>query len=416
MINKNYIATIVGMAIIAAGVLTKPPLTLNYLTYAEGVFTKYVIIAVGLTVCTVSLYQIIRKKLLIGKETVKRAVILLFMVAVFLIFIEAYLRISAPSDAFRDDEIYHHSMVPNFTGPLITGEFNAVIKVNSFGLRSPEIQAKSEKYRILVLGDSFTWGFGVDFNQTFVKRLGDALGNKYEVINGGATSYSPTLEYLYMREKGMQLKPDMVLLAFDMSDVFDDNVYERYAVFNESDIVKVPAQKAGMISQITSSKVFVVVKGLIESLYSRMENKPVITDSPYLNDPNSDKYAIMRFNNNTYGVEWNRTFKYIKKLDVLLKENNMSFAIIVYPYGNQVNGREWQRGRFTFAFAEGVTYPDTPARVLEDFGKRENITVINAFDAFRNSTMFPLFYSFDGHFTASGHNILAEVIYSKLFG
>ena len=70
--------------------------------------------------------------------------------------------------------------------------------------------------RILVLGDSQTEGI-VDNRETYASRieydLDAADSAKVEVLNAGTSGYSPLLEYLWLRERGIPLQPDLVVLA-----------------------------------------------------------------------------------------------------------------------------------------------------------------------------------------------------------
>ena len=57
--------------------------------------------------------------------------------------------------------------------------------------------------RILMLGDSFTEGDGVEYGETFSARLqamldSTVLPERWEVINAGVGSYAPLVEYLYL--------------------------------------------------------------------------------------------------------------------------------------------------------------------------------------------------------------------------
>src|SRR5262249_61615194 len=87
--------------------------------------------------------------------------------------------------------------------------------------------------RILVLGDSFTEGVGVSAAETFTAQLQSLLDgaglDRWRIINAGVASYSPLLEYLYLKTQGLALEPDVVLLNLDLSDVYDDFEYAQRA-------------------------------------------------------------------------------------------------------------------------------------------------------------------------------------------
>src|SRR5215208_6363447 len=61
---------------------------------------------------------------------------------------------------------------PNAAGYKHTSEFSVHVRVNSKGLRGPEVdyQKPPQAFRTLVLGDSFTFALQVDEDETFVNR------------------------------------------------------------------------------------------------------------------------------------------------------------------------------------------------------------------------------------------------------
>lgn len=127
---------------------------------------------------------------------------------------------------------------PGSTGAaFLGGPDQGVIRINSLGLRGPEIGiAKTEGWRrILVFGDSFVFGHGVDEKHLFVRRL-EAVVNagshgRYQAVNMGVSGYSTDQEYLLMGELGVSLAPDIVILVVCDND-FEGNLldfaYLRY--------------------------------------------------------------------------------------------------------------------------------------------------------------------------------------------
>ena len=78
------------------------------------------------------------------------------------------------------------------------------IYINSFGLRNEDMHpAKGEgSTRIIVLGDSFTYGKVIPeeflFTTTVEKRLEKGRRGKYEVVNAGRPGYGNAAELLFM--------------------------------------------------------------------------------------------------------------------------------------------------------------------------------------------------------------------------
>jgi lysophospholipase L1-like esterase len=99
--------------------------------------------------------------------------------------------------------------------------------INSHGLRDQELSLvkPSNTFRILALGDSFTYGHGVRREETYVKQLeailNHKLGNRgirYEVLNAGVPGYNTHQELIHLQEVGLLYQPDVILLGFTMSD------------------------------------------------------------------------------------------------------------------------------------------------------------------------------------------------------
>ena len=99
-----------------------------------------------------------------------------------------------------------------------TNEFDVVYRFNEFGYRGKypqSLEKEPGRKRILVLGDSFTLGWGNNLEDTFVQRVSDSLeADDYEVINAGYRGFlSPDAYYAYLETEGMTLEPDIVIVV-----------------------------------------------------------------------------------------------------------------------------------------------------------------------------------------------------------
>jgi hypothetical protein len=69
---------------------------------------------------------------------------------------------------------YHHALLPNFDGYDNWGDFRYKVYTNSLGFRDAAmrvVSASPSGRRVLLLGDSFTEGIGVAFEDTFAGKL-----------------------------------------------------------------------------------------------------------------------------------------------------------------------------------------------------------------------------------------------------
>jgi lysophospholipase L1-like esterase len=117
---------------------------------------------------------------------------------------------------------------PGQRGEFVHPAFRVDVSINSLGLRDLEYPLeRGEMSRMLVIGDSFAWGFGVERHE----RISEILERRHtlwEIINAGTSGYGTDQQYLYLRDRGLALAPDVVLLLFHHSDFVNNGAAEQY--------------------------------------------------------------------------------------------------------------------------------------------------------------------------------------------
>jgi len=117
-----------------------------------------------------------------------------------------------------------YRLAPDFSGSIERGGHITEFSSNSLGLRGPELGDK-EKPRLLALGDSFTWGWGVPQGEEWIHWVGQELGNagvKVETINAGVNGYGTESALRLLERIGPEVQPDIVLLGFFANDYTDN--------------------------------------------------------------------------------------------------------------------------------------------------------------------------------------------------
>lgn len=158
---------------------------------------------------------------------------------------------SKPSLFWRHDELLGWSHEPGSRGVFVGPrpwpiEFRAHVEINSLGLRGPEIgpPAPGER-RVLLLGDSVVAGFEVEYGQTFGAQLepmlSDRLGAPVRTINAGVRGYGTDQSYLYFRERGWRLSPDLVVFHHAGNDPADNTtLHEMRRPFGKAAFALLP--------------------------------------------------------------------------------------------------------------------------------------------------------------------------------
>ena len=95
--------------------------------------------------------------------------------------------------------------------------------INSSGMRGPEVTEPKRGYRIIALGNSCTFGWGVAFEDTWAHQLEIMLNEQLpdrgvEVINAGVPGYSSHQGKQYLEGELFSLEPDMVLVMLGFND------------------------------------------------------------------------------------------------------------------------------------------------------------------------------------------------------
>ncbi|MFN0052944.1 MAG: SGNH/GDSL hydrolase family protein [Planctomycetales bacterium] len=97
--------------------------------------------------------------------------------------------------------------------------FGKPLSINSLGLRGRESSPTKPPgtSRILILGDSYAWGYGVADEEVISHKLEERLTATaevpWEVLNAAVVGWGTDQEYLYLRRAGLELDPDVVVLA-----------------------------------------------------------------------------------------------------------------------------------------------------------------------------------------------------------
>ena len=94
------------------------------------------------------------------------------------------------------------------------------LSTNSRGIRGPEYSydRPAGKKRILVLGDSNTFGDEVSDTETYPYYLQTFLP-RTEVINMGVHGYGHDQMLIYLKEEGLKYRPEIVILGFADYDI-----------------------------------------------------------------------------------------------------------------------------------------------------------------------------------------------------
>lgn len=123
--------------------------------------------------------------------------------------------------------------------PALAQIYRGLYSYNARGLRGPDFADAPPpgSFRILAVGDSFTFGQGVGEADTYpaaLERILDARGDTdYEVVNAGRAGRNQAGALQYLQQEGFALRPHAVILQFYLNDI-EERAGEQHAGASDS--------------------------------------------------------------------------------------------------------------------------------------------------------------------------------------
>lgn len=326
-----------------------------------------------------------------------------------------------------------------------TREFNHKVATNSLGLRGArelEKQKPEGTFRILVIGDSMTFGWGVEDDETFssvlernLKAAAAKAGiqKKFEVINAGFNGgFTIDGFYSWLVNKGFKMKPDLVLVSFfpynDVSDLLEmewkktDDLGLPTAVTSVDTMVKRgrlarrhPTEWKYVIPGIRNSHLFMLLGSALEK-YSpaavELIKKPlgVVSGKPRATREEIDKCIYDLECNSQLVAAKDKIWRLFDGIKVRAEQNGIRAEALILPSPDQT------KPLAGFEIAERTKRQNSAQPQLETKSRLADmgVQVIDPLSSLSSQTGDQFFYGRDGHLNPKGHRKVAEVLFRYL--
>jgi len=219
--------------------------------------------------------------------------LLLAMVPLLLAFAacELLLRLAGPAPAepvpARPERALtcdHDSLLGWIFPPGASGDYPddhspIIIETNAWGLRGPDCDTDPDVFHVVVLGDSYAFGWGVAETASFPRRLESLLrartgGRPLAVINAGVPGYGPYQQLAMLRYVARHVRPDVVISTFSLAnDPVDELRMARYAPDRLLDYVPAVRDPGSFVSRLSRvSRTIALVDGRTRGLQMFLTN------------------------------------------------------------------------------------------------------------------------------------------------
>ncbi len=319
------------------------------------------------------------------------------------------------------DPYRHHALVPDSYAELRQRDFAYIQRVNHLGLRGREttVEKPAGTRRILMLGDSFTMGKGVQDSETFsalVERslqasLATCGGGSVELLNGGVDSYAPILSYIQFKRELVRLAPDLVVLNLDHSDLIQEAAYRRQAVRDPNgEIIAVPQiwQDSAYERFLSwTSRHLFLTRVLLVYVNRAMDHRE-LTVRRVVNEAGREHFAHTLEGDVDRTAQWQGVFESIGRIKLLADSAQAEFLLTTYPWAHQLGDRGWVPGRYAY-MRKGERTTDLTQRTIRERSAALGINLFEALPVFQKyQGSEPLYFDYDPHWTATGHRVMAE--------
>jgi len=137
------------------------------------------------------------------------------------------------------------------TRHYVPGEYSVTISTNSSGMRSSreyELRKPTDVRRVLMLGDSFAFGFGVEDDEVISAVLEHLLnaqnndGQKFEVINLSVSGSGQAEQLVTYRELGRKYDADVVVLLYYDNDIGNNAVAALFELNDQGRVTRMDTE------------------------------------------------------------------------------------------------------------------------------------------------------------------------------
>lgn len=328
----------------------------------------------------------------------------------------------------ESSDVYHHGLAKmKAVDDARWGGRVYPVRTNSLGFKDSsarDVALTSDQYRIVFIGDSFTEGNGVAYEQTFVGLIDEALSKKnIEVLNAGVGSYSPVIYWRKVKHliEEVGLRFDELVVYLDVSDVQDEATKyrldgdERVVLKGDSvQVVEAPGSTERIKEWVRRNTILTFsALNAVHDVFNPPDVGQAIQASPrvrYAIDWDRSRWSVDDGLFQRYGRAGLQSMtRYMDKLRGLLQEHGIKLTVAVYPWPDQVvydtvdsiHVQHWKR----WCAQQDVAFVDYFPHFLKGSTRQEKLAVLDQY-----------FIQGDVHWNEAGHRLIAEVFLARYTG
>jgi len=313
-----------------------------------------------------------------------------------------------------------------------TPSYKVYTDSNGFRVSKNKQNTKSNS-KIIFLGDSFTYGFGVDFENSVPGLISKKINYSNEVINFGVPGYSPSMNLINLQNylsENPKIKILKVFYILDITDVHDEA--NRWKDINEINlpVIEDKSVEKEIKKTFDLKKKFRTTRYVSYIINNNLRNLRKQIKILFKNNENNENNIEFEgtfwgsfthtpqeklLKNTVYKNHWKRGYQFgLKKItkkitDIsnLLKGYDTEFYIVIHPWIETIElGQkelDWEK------FANDLCVSSKCKKVINFFD------TVAEFKKEEVNWKTDLYFKKDLHFNKVGNNLYANKIYYEAF-
>lgn len=365
--------------------------------------------------------------------------LLLGSLALSLILCEAILRVVAQDHSPLSMDIYQLDsdgqvlLKPNITRRHFTREWNVTVAINSEGLRDRPSPVPDTHGRILALGDSFAFGWGVELPETYLYIAEEQLrAEAIRVVKAGIPGTGTTDQLHWLRQYGGTYAPRLVIVSLFVGNDFTDvqmggfkkqfTIKDGLMVRRSLDGTERGSSAHEVIEKLKRTSL--LAQRLAQALWYLQDSFVASQNrsNPGLNavDRWLWEYAKVHLRQSPpETVEaFVRTRTALDDIHEWCRQHNAKMLLLVLPRSMQIYDWELAKWKEAYRLNDEALDLDRPQRFLADWAAEKHVAILDLLPEFRayqksHSTERLYFYP-DGHMNTLGNQLTGVLLAKRL--
>jgi len=328
------------------------------------------------------------------------------------------------------------------------------IRTDSHGFRiGHEVGPKKPgTFRIVVVGDSFTFGAPIHEQHLYPTVLERSLVGRtsrpVEVVNLGVPGYGVHQEHVTLEEQGLALHPDLVIEALYLGNDLQETLGLHRRVFDSKTggTLEAPDQRIINGRMVPIPRDRIVMRGTPKAgtkewlrarsrLYALLADRlggfgalraPLLRtgfardEIPRLLPPTQrverlwsavGTVSLLRETPPAIEEAWTLVEKHLDDMDSLCRAHGARFVVLFIPYKIQVVPERRKQELIRLAITQADLDLEKPNRRVADWGRRRGVEVIDLLKAFHGAPdPGSTYFHVDSHWNDKGHEVAGRAL------